>query len=344
MSAPPQSELFSAFVDAAGMVIAEIHCRRCAYDLRGLQFDGLCPECGTPVGHSISRDMLRYCDPEWVDKLALGSRFMLGSIIAVLLIILITMFGGVLFTYSGGGPAALEALITLGMFGALGAVCYGTWLHTTPDPDPAETANRNVLRRVVRLAVLAGVGVVGLGLLADELPLTYVLETLLMFVGMGLMLVSLMGFLAYFRYMAWLAQRVPDKRLAKSAYFLFWSMVAYVALEVVAMVMLAALAGSMLPTPAPPSMSPAPTTNPGSGAVVVTGANAAATMPAVPPPVTMPARGGFAYADGAIVFACGMTIAGLVLLILFVRWQYRMMRVFAVAAAAAREARYANTP
>lgn len=41
-SSPPDAQL-----------VAEIHCRRCAYDLRGLSLDGRCPECGLEIWLSV---------------------------------------------------------------------------------------------------------------------------------------------------------------------------------------------------------------------------------------------------------------------------------------------------
>jgi hypothetical protein len=49
-----------------GNVDADIPCRKCGYNLRGLAVDGRCPECATPVGVSINGELLRYSDPTFV--------------------------------------------------------------------------------------------------------------------------------------------------------------------------------------------------------------------------------------------------------------------------------------
>jgi len=51
-------------VDAAGNVVSDVPCRRCSYNLRGLNYAGRCPECGTAVGQSIYGNLLRFSDPE----------------------------------------------------------------------------------------------------------------------------------------------------------------------------------------------------------------------------------------------------------------------------------------
>ena len=50
-------------LDASGRLDEDIACRKCGYNLRGLNKDGACPECGTAVGRSTQGDLLRFCDP-----------------------------------------------------------------------------------------------------------------------------------------------------------------------------------------------------------------------------------------------------------------------------------------
>ena len=51
-------------VDQEGNLAEDRTCIKCAYNLRGLDPAGRCPECGTAVGRSILGDFLRYCDPD----------------------------------------------------------------------------------------------------------------------------------------------------------------------------------------------------------------------------------------------------------------------------------------
>lgn len=43
-------------VSASAQILRDIQCSKCTYDLRGLQQDGMCPECRTPVAHSLANE------------------------------------------------------------------------------------------------------------------------------------------------------------------------------------------------------------------------------------------------------------------------------------------------
>src|SRR5258706_15757786 len=68
---------------AAGLgtsgIAQDTPCRKCGYNLRGLSGDGRCPECGTSVGFSLQGDLLRFCDPSWVDTLRRGVNCIIGA-------------------------------------------------------------------------------------------------------------------------------------------------------------------------------------------------------------------------------------------------------------------------
>src|SRR5688500_6889706 len=71
----------AAVVDASGVVAADVPCRRCSYNVRGLSVYGRCPECGTPVGVSVHGDLLRFSDPRWLQRLAQGATLLFWGII-----------------------------------------------------------------------------------------------------------------------------------------------------------------------------------------------------------------------------------------------------------------------
>jgi hypothetical protein len=64
-------------LDAAGVVVSDIPCRKCGYNLRGLHIDGRCRECGRAVGLSVQGDLLRFSDPGWLRKLQRGARLII---------------------------------------------------------------------------------------------------------------------------------------------------------------------------------------------------------------------------------------------------------------------------
>ena len=67
-----------AIVD--GIVSQDFPCRKCAYNLRGLPSNGTCPECNAPVEISISGDLLRYSDPNYLESLRRGILDPVGSL------------------------------------------------------------------------------------------------------------------------------------------------------------------------------------------------------------------------------------------------------------------------
>src|SRR5688572_7707778 len=71
-------------IGAGRVVLADAPCRRCSYNLRSLSLDGLCPECGTPVGLSVQGDLLRYSDPKWLDTVRMGiTLFLFGGLLSI---------------------------------------------------------------------------------------------------------------------------------------------------------------------------------------------------------------------------------------------------------------------
>ena len=71
-------------VDAGGVVIADVPCRKCSYIVRSLSVTSRCPECGAPVGVAVHGDLLRYGDPQWVHNLWKGASLAFwGTIVSV---------------------------------------------------------------------------------------------------------------------------------------------------------------------------------------------------------------------------------------------------------------------
>ena len=75
--APPEAA--SEAVDDQGRLIEDIGCRRCGYNLRSLETDAVCPECGAAVAISIHGYYLRFAPLAWVRRLALGAKLLPAS-------------------------------------------------------------------------------------------------------------------------------------------------------------------------------------------------------------------------------------------------------------------------
>src|SRR3954464_10073122 len=106
-------------------VTGDVPCRKCGYNLKGLLVAGRCPECGTPIGLSVSGDLLRYSDPGWLEGLRKGVSLFIWGIVAVIA-------GSIVTAIMGQGNATLGGVIGLA---AQGLMLSGWWLMTQPDPS-----------------------------------------------------------------------------------------------------------------------------------------------------------------------------------------------------------------
>src|SRR5688572_8897843 len=124
MSYPPPPLEYPGTVDAAGVVISDVPCRKCSYNLRGLRLDGRCPECGRAVGLSVQGDLLRFSDPTWLRTLQRGVKLIIWGI---LVIVAGAIVGAVL-------AATMGANIPILLLPLIGNVLYliGVWRLTEP--------------------------------------------------------------------------------------------------------------------------------------------------------------------------------------------------------------------
>ena len=69
MEIPRAEQRLPGVVDpVSGLVVIDLSCRRCGYNLRTLAEAGRCPECGSPVGLSTRGNFLQFADPDWVAR------------------------------------------------------------------------------------------------------------------------------------------------------------------------------------------------------------------------------------------------------------------------------------
>lgn len=73
----------------------DVSCVSCGYNLRSLDVEGQCPECGDDVAHAMHGDYLRYADRAWIEHTLRGLRWVVQSrkvlLITVLCILLLVI-------------------------------------------------------------------------------------------------------------------------------------------------------------------------------------------------------------------------------------------------------------
>ena len=231
---PLNPAISSVALDAQGRIAQDIACIKCSYNLRTLSADGVCPECATPTGRSIHGDFLRFASPEWVEKLASGMNWIVGSIIISIL------FGCI----SGGVGAASRGQIPVGLVGiaglALGIVrVIGYWLVTTPDPAQEQQESPSSARRVARFTVVLNYLLSWLAVGAAVIPSWIVM--VFMVVGYVTGMVELICILIYARQ---LALRIPDLKMARECRQLMWGWAIVSAMPILLLIVMPLVAGS----------------------------------------------------------------------------------------------------
>ena len=249
-------------LDSDGRIAQDMRCLNCGYNLRGLLPDGRCPECGIAVGRSAYGDVLRYCEPAWVESLASGANWLLASILVGIL----ASVAGVAFAAASGTASPMM----IGLVWVLVAL-IGCWKLTAPDPSELEQNTK--VRQVARWGMLASLALSLLGAAGTNLGLF----------GEGLVvlsesIISLAAMVVLFIYAGRLAIRIPDEALVRQTRTVMWGLIVAQVLEIVPVGLVWAVAGQVVtgvpaggPTTAPAGgMSAIPAVGVGL-AVILTG-------------------------------------------------------------------------
>jgi hypothetical protein len=203
-------------INENGIVTADVPCRGCSYNVRGLSQDGKCPECGTPVGLSIRGNLLCYSDPAWVEKLLKGIDLILWGLLAS--VVASGLGVGIVFAMGPRGTPFFQGITILAS--AVGVI--GAWLLTSPDPGTEEQSQVVTARKIVRFALLFGVAESILTMWSEREHAHPFVGAL---IGVALILaamVTVVGEVARLYYLKKLAMRIPDTALAKRANMLCW--------------------------------------------------------------------------------------------------------------------------
>lgn len=135
-------------VDAAGVIIADVVCIGCEYNLRGLASEGKCPECGKAVAETFDSRFLITMERVWLDGLIVGVVLLLAHIVVTTVSAWCFFFAGQGTSYDG---QVRLAYITLGASMLLGAL--GAWLVSCR--HPGQTRFEGWLRLPFRIGAVA---------------------------------------------------------------------------------------------------------------------------------------------------------------------------------------------
>lgn len=231
-------------------------CITCGYDLRALEIDSACPECGTAIELSMRGDRLSLSDPAWVAKLAKGQSLL---VLGLKIFLLAVVVGLVTFFIIGFAiPLVLSALsgktipgwilttlftiVVAGLFIGIIIATIGCVLVTTQDPRESLSESSISNRNVAQKAIYASYAV-----LAIEFVCSFVLDLFSasnafveVYVAIMLILIGVLytvSLVATLRWLMNLAARIPDhdlrKRTLESSRFFYWAIPVFIIINII---------------------------------------------------------------------------------------------------------------
>jgi hypothetical protein len=201
------------------------HCIQCGYSLEGLGDDANCPECATPVQRSRYGFLFVYAGDEYTRTVIRGLRFVAIGVLVFIVMLVAVIVAPI--AVAGPTTSAVRQLLNLVLFLPLAMILAGYLGFVTPDPGLTRGDQPIRARRWARVGVLACAVAIALtplvslvapgGVGARSLTTALlVLRGVLVVAGAG------MTFVGGGVYLAWLARRIPDKKLVRRAKRLLW--------------------------------------------------------------------------------------------------------------------------
>ena len=191
----------------------DIACVQCGYNLRSLAVGGQCPECGRAVRDSISPDRLVFADEQWLRVVTAGVATIAWGVVAVtLLFVFLQPIVFLVTSIVGRGSGVQTGLLTANFLLAplIAAVFLaGIFAVTVTEPRVPSEAQPTYLRWIVRSAAIIACALSALTAL-PKAPHVFAYLA-------GRLTLEVSAFVAMggtMLYMAWLAARVPDVKLA----------------------------------------------------------------------------------------------------------------------------------
>lgn len=157
---PPASNASTLPIDPALLIVGgylrfDMPCGKCGYNARALHIDALCPECATPVRASIDGFTMQSASPAYVRTLYKGLVLTLWGIVAMVVISVGSMVGGLLTGLIPGGLHP-NFVMSLGVVAAVllttttVAICIGMWYMTAEERSDRPFAPLHTPRLLTR--------------------------------------------------------------------------------------------------------------------------------------------------------------------------------------------------
>lgn len=203
-------------------------CIKCEYDLRGVSADANCPECGTPMRHTLGKTFpLSQASPRYIACLYWGSVLVLGSWAGTMFNILVGAYWSVI-----GPPAQVFSRAHIHMGTVLDLVYFtGCWLLSAPQTAALGRSERGSGRRFLRFVVFVCFSI---ALVRVVMQVPGVFEAVLASVDPvhlsafndAVQTAGLIGlaalFFTYTMYVGTLASRIPNRRTVAWAGTILW--------------------------------------------------------------------------------------------------------------------------
>lgn len=237
---PPTPSESSAAPGAPGTPAdpdADVFCIQCGYSLRGLDAQGNCPECGTPVERSMRGNLLIHSAPDYLKQLHQGVFLIQASIalsfVFTILTIVVSFFTAFGMGGGGGGGGAGGAMVP-GAGGTAATVVlewatsltsiiglWGWWLFSSPDPAFSGRDDGSQARQVVRITLVINAVVFFVSAVGSSVYFGNA-HPILVTLGLLSAVVWAVSFFASMLYLRWLTPRVPHEKAYKRAKTLMW--------------------------------------------------------------------------------------------------------------------------
>lgn len=274
MNGPQQPDTTSKQADARA-IAEDLPCFNCRYNLRWMQIDGVCPECGKEILDSLKHGWLQYSDLVWLRRLRTGIDLTF-SLFLCIVPMFIVVFSHMILTiqFTGTGPSEL-VIFTSFCFGMLS---FGfLWLIITvllTTPDPGGHWRRAQFRRgplawwIVFLSVFHLLGMIpytvphlimlmsgsGLDDSPEDLPRAS-FAAILAVASLGILATVALNasLILLIIHMRRIARRDPDGKLERLLSFNLWSWVVIVSLAALVFIAVAGTYALMNRSPGSPA-------------------------------------------------------------------------------------------